>query len=74
MVPILSAVAAVLDILAQRVLKTPTLGPVFAPLTTALVKTASQAAEETEEQTAARVANHDAIVAKYSKPPGGTET
>ena len=69
---IIGAAAQLLDIILGATRKDPSTAPHFAPVVGQLITIASQAAGETEAETAARLANHDAIVKQYaSAPPDG---
>lgn len=68
---ILGAAAQLLDIVLGATSKDPSTAPHFAPVIGSLISIASRAAGETPEQTAKRLADHDAIVAMYPAPPPG---
>jgi len=69
---IIGAAVQILDILIKRNAKDPATAPQFAPITTTLIGIVSQAAEETPQETAKRMADHDALIAQYAggPPPG----
>lgn len=69
MVGIISAAVQILDIILGATSKHPETEPHFAPTVTKLIDIASRAAEETQEQTAKRLADHDASVALYAAGP-----
>jgi hypothetical protein len=68
---IISAAAQLLDITLGFTSRNPETTPHFAPVVGKLVEVASRAAGETEEQTARRLADHDAMVARYAAAPPG---
>lgn len=63
------ALTSVVDILLKYVLKKPEMADMVAPLLAKLVPVLSRATEETPEETAKRLSDHDAMVAKYAQPP-----
>ena len=73
-VAVISGAAQLLDIIIGLTSKHPESAPHFAPLVGNLIGVASRAAEETPEQTAKRLADHDALVASVaSGPPPGAK-
>jgi len=69
---ILFGIAQLADIVVGFTSKHPETAPHFAPVVGSLIESASRTAGETEEQTAARIAAHDAVVKLYAAgpPPG----
>lgn len=57
------------DILLKKLLKNPESAPTLAPFAGDIVRIASQAAGESAEETEARIAKHDALVARFAAPP-----
>jgi len=71
---IIAGVAQLLDITLKFTAKNPASIPEVAPTVGKLIQIASRAAGETEEETTARLAEHDAIVAQYAAgPPPGAD-
>ena len=68
---LLGSLVQIADIVLGVVSKNPATAPQFGPLMGKLVGVMSQAAGETPEQTAKRLADHDALVAQYgtAAPP-----
>lgn len=66
---IISGAVQILDIILKRSAKNPAEAPQLSGLVAPLVEMCSRAAEETLEQTAKRLAAHDAIVAMYTAAP-----
>lgn len=64
------AITSIADILLKYVLKKPDVADMVAPLLAKLIPILSKATEETPEETAARMAAHDALIAKYASAPG----
>lgn len=73
-VAIISGAVQILDILWKRAAKVPVEAPGLGQLVPGIISIASRAAEETAEETARRLADHDAAVARYAAgpPPGVT--
>lgn len=71
---IIGAAVQILDIVLGYTSKHPETAPHFAPLAGQLISIASRAAEETPEETAKRLEDHDELVAQYgaAPPPGVT--
>lgn len=69
---IITGAVQLLDIIFKHTSKHPETVPELAPTVGTLVAIASRAAGETPEETAARLARHDALVAQYAAapPPG----
>lgn len=69
---ILGAAAQLLDIILGATSKHPETVPHFAPVIGSLIGIASRAAGETPDETAKRLATHNATVAQYAggPPPG----
>ena len=71
---IISGAAQMLDIVWKRAVKVPDEAPGLAQLVPGIISIASRAAEETAEETARRLADHDAAVARYAAgPPSGVK-
>lgn len=71
---IVGAAVQILDMILKYTSKKPGTEPQFAGVVSTILSICSRATEETAEETAKRLANHDAIVAKYAAapPPGVT--
>lgn len=72
-VAILGFVAQLADIVIGFTAKNPETSPHFAPLFGTLVGIASRTAGETPEQTAKRLSDHDAAVARFATAPAGAK-
>ena len=59
---IIGLIAQVVDIVGKFALKHPETAPHLGPVVGGLIETASRAAEESPDVTAARLAKHDALV------------
>lgn len=71
--PLVASLAVnLVDIILKRAAKNPAEAPQLAGVVAPMIEVLSQAAEETPDQTAKRLANHDALVAQYAAapPPG----
>lgn len=72
---IISGAVQILDIILKRSAKNPADAVRLSGLVGPLIEICSRAAEETQEQTAARLAAHDALVDQYAAaPPPGVTT
>lgn len=69
---IVGAAVQILDMVLKYTSKNPTTAPQFSGVVSTILSICSRATQETAEETATRLANHDAIVAKYAAgpPPG----
>ena len=71
---IITTLVQIADIILKRTAKHPEEAPQFAGATRVILEACSRAAEETPDETAQRLASHDALVAQYAAapPPGVT--
>lgn len=68
---IILGIVQLLDIIAHRTNKYPDEADALQAAVPTLIGIASRASGETEAETAARLAQHDALIAKYANPPAG---
>lgn len=66
---IIGLAVEILDVIANRTNKYPAEADALASVTPKLLAIVSMAAQETPDQTAARLSTHDALIAKYANPP-----
>jgi hypothetical protein len=71
---LLFAIGQLGDIVIKALTKKPELTPIFSPLLNGLVTMASQAAGETQEETAARRSAHEALIKQFAAAPPAAAT